>query len=271
VPQQIVQVDAFTAVPFHGNPAAVCVLERTRPDTWMAAVAREMNLAETAFLERRGDGWSLRWFSPVVEVDLCGHATLASAHVLWEAGHASADDVLRFTTKSGVLTARREADGIVLDFPAEPATETAAAAGLLDALGITAPVEVARNRVDWLVLLPDATAVRNVRPDFGALARIETRGVMVTAAADDGEHDFISRWFGPLVGVEEDHVTGSAHCCLGPWWGERLGRDELRGYQASARGGTVRVRMRGERVELVGQAVTVLRGELTDIAEQEVQ
>jgi predicted PhzF superfamily epimerase YddE/YHI9 len=264
VGQSIVQVDAFTDRPFRGNPAAVCVLDRPRPDDWLAAVAREMNLSETAFLERRADGWSLRWFTPAVEVELCGHATLASAHALWEAGLAAPDETLRFHTRSGKLTARRDPAGVILDFPAEPAIAQPPPAGLLDALGMARAEATARNRFDWLVQADTATQVRGLQPDMAELARIETRGVVVTALADDDSHDFVSRWFGPRVGVNEDPVTGSAHCCLGPWWATRLGRDQLRGYQASARGGTVGVHVRAGRVELIGQAVTVLRGELLD-------
>jgi PhzF family phenazine biosynthesis protein len=264
VGQRIVQVDAFTAEPFRGNPAAVCVLEADRPDAWMRAVAREMNLSETAFLRRSGDGWSLRWFTPAVEVDLCGHATLASAHVLWEDGFAGTAEALRFVTRSGELRAKRENGAIVLDVPARAATRNAPPAGLLNALGAADVVDVAYNRMDWLVELRDADAVRGLAPDLTALRRIDARGVIVTARADDGEHDFVSRFFAPAVGVDEDPVTGSAHCCLAPWWAERLGRTELAGYQASARGGTVRVRLRNERVDLIGRAVTVLRGELME-------
>ncbi|CAN5665205.1 PhzF family phenazine biosynthesis protein [soil metagenome] len=262
---KLVQVDAFTDQPFRGNPAAVCVLDRARPDEWMAAVAREMNLSETAFLERRGDDWSLRWFTPAAEVALCGHATLASAHVLWEEGIAGAGEPLRFHTLSGALEATQEAAGIVLDFPAEPATAQAAPVGLLEALGVGRAEATARNRFDWLVEVATADDVRRLAPDMAALRRIETRGVVVTALGDDGEHDFVSRWFGPRVGVDEDPVTGSAHCCLGPWWAGRVGRTDLRGYQASGRGGTVGVRVRGDRVSLIGSAVTVLRGELTGV------
>ena len=261
--QRIVQVDAFTTERFRGNPAAVCVLDGPREDAWMAAVAREMNLSETAYLQRRGDGWSLRWFTPGVEVDLCGHATLASAHALWTEGH-SAEPALRFHTRSGVLTARREGADIVLDFPSEPAHATTAPPGLLEGLGLPASSTVARNRFDYLVQADTADAVRALKPDMATLARVDMRGVVVTAAGDDGTHDFVSRWFGPGVGVDEDPVTGSSHCCLAPWWAERLGRGELLGYQASARGGTVGVRLVGERVELVGRAVTVLRGELVE-------
>jgi PhzF family phenazine biosynthesis protein len=259
---RLVQVDAFTSEPFRGNPAAVCVLEGARDDEWLAAVAREMNLSETAFLERREDGWDLRWFTPVTEVDLCGHATLASAHVLWEAELAAPGETLRFHTRSGVLTARREHDGIVLDFPAEPATTVPWVTPLLEALPVATPVAFARNRFDYLVEVADAAQVRALRPDMARLATVPTRGVIVTARADSGNYDFVSRWFGPRVGVDEDPVTGSAHCCLGPWWAERLGRTELRGLQVSARTGTVGVRVLDERVELIGNAVTVLHGEL---------
>ncbi|HEX6309961.1 MAG TPA: PhzF family phenazine biosynthesis protein [Longimicrobiales bacterium] len=261
-PIRLLQIDAFTAEPFRGNPAAVCILDGPRDDAWMAAVAREMNLSETAFLGRRESAWGLRWFTPAVEVDLCGHATLASAHALWELQLAPPTGTLRFETRSGVLTAQTTGDGIVLDFPAEPATAVPWVRPLLDALAVDAPVAFARNRFDYLVELPDAGQVRSLRPDMALLAQIPTRGVIVTARADTPEFDFVSRWFGPRVGVAEDPVTGSAHCCLGPWWAERLGRMELRGHQASERGGTVGVRVLGERVQLIGHAVTVLRGEL---------
>jgi PhzF family phenazine biosynthesis protein len=256
----LLQVDAFTDGAFGGNPAAVCFVDGGEVDGWLAAVAGEMNLSETAFVERRGDGWGLRWFTPATEVDLCGHATLAAAHAIWQEQRAAPGEPLRFQTRSGVLTARREDGAIVLDFPAEPAARAEPPAALLGALGSPAVVAVGRNRFDWLLELQSAGAVRSLQPDMAALAAVEMRGVMVTAAADDGAHDFVSRWFGPAVGVPEDPVTGSAHCCLGPWWAGRLGRSILRGYQASARGGSVGVRVSGERVELVGRAVTVLRG-----------
>ncbi|HSJ24742.1 MAG TPA: PhzF family phenazine biosynthesis protein [Longimicrobiales bacterium] len=270
----IIQVDSFTAVPFRGNPAAVCIIDNdrngrasARDDGWMAAVAAEMNLSETAFVAARDDGdFDLRWFTPVVEVDLCGHATLATAHALWETGAGGTRDVLRFHTRSGVLTASRESDGgIVLDFPAEPAASVTPPPGLLAGLGVATAraVAVARNRVDYLVELGSATELRLLQPEMGQLAQVDMRGVMVTApAADEDDADFVSRWFGPRVGVDEDPVTGSAHCCLGPWWQAKTGRSELRGYQASPRGGYVGVRMRDDRVDLIGQAVTVLRGEL---------
>ena len=263
----ILQVDAFTDRPFAGNPAAVCVLPQARDEGWMQAVAREMNLSETAFLVPLGDAeaqYDLRWFTPVAEVELCGHATLASAHALWDSGALAPDRDARFTTKSGPLSASRDGDWIAMDFPATPATPLDAhPAGLADALGAE-PHTVGHTRFDYLVELPTAAAVRELQPDFGAVLRLGVRGVIVTALADDGEHDFVSRFFAPFVGIDEDPVTGSAHCALGPYWCERLGVDEVRGFQASARGGTVRVRNRGERVELRGQAVTVLRAELLD-------
>jgi PhzF family phenazine biosynthesis protein len=264
LPLRIVQVDAFTAVPFAGNPAAVCVLPAPAESRWMQDVARELNLSETAFLVPRADGYDLRWFTPAAEVDLCGHATLASAHVLWEDGHLAAGAPARFHTKSGLLTATRRDDWIELDFPAEPPAPAAPPPDLLPALGVTA-IAVLRNRMDWFVEVGDAGAVRAVAPDLTRLARVATRGVVVTARAD-GAYDFVSRFFAPAVGVPEDPVTGSAHCGLGPYWGAKLGRAELTGYQASARGGVVRVRLAGERVVLGGQAVTVLRGELEDSA-----
>jgi PhzF family phenazine biosynthesis protein len=255
------QVDAFTAVPFTGNPAAVIVLGDRREDLWMQAVAREMNLSETAFLVWESDGFRLRWFTPAVEVNLCGHATLASAHVLWDEAFVPPDLPLRFHTRSGLLTAERKGEWIELDFPARPASPAETPAGLAEALGAQ-PVYVGRNVDDLVVLLDSEAAVRGLRPSFGALLKLRVRGVTVTAAATTPGYDFVSRFFAPAVGVDEDPVTGSAHCCLAPFWGKRLGRDEMVGYQASARGGAVRVRLAGDRVILGGQAVTVARGEL---------
>jgi len=238
-------------------------MEGPAEDRWMQAVAREMNLSETAFLYPDPDGWRLRWFTPAVEVDLCGHATLASAHVLWETNRLDNLAVARFHTRSGLLLARRDGDRIELDFPAETPIPTEAPAGLVEALGAR-PVAVARNRFDYLVEVGSADEVRGLDPDFTGLRAVEARGVMVTSRADDGEHDFISRFFAPRAGVDEDPVTGSAHCCLAPYWAGRLGRLEMAGYQASARGGTVEVRLSGDRVLLRGRAITVMRGELLD-------
>jgi len=275
--QPIIQVDSFTTRAFRGNPAGVCVLEAERDAVWMQGVAQEMNLSETAFLRRREDGdYDLRWFTPAVEVDLCGHATLASAHALWQEGHLAEDAPARFHTLSGLLTCRRAGDWIEMDFPAEPVVERLALPGepsrasgtappaLLDGLGVAAKDvrEVWRNRVDLLVVLAKESQVRAIEPNHTLLGGIDTRGIIVTAPSDSAEYDFVSRFFGPASGVPEDPVTGSAHCCLGPYWGERLHKQELVGYQASARGGVVKVRLGGKRVTLGGQAVTVLRGTL---------
>ena len=260
MPLGIYQVDAFTDRPFAGNPAGVCVLPRAADAAWMQSVAAEMNLSETAFLVAEGTGYDLRWFTPTVEVDLCGHATLASAHVLWQSKLLPPGSEARFRTKSGVLTARQQGEWIEMDFPVEPAQPVEPPAGLIAALGVPA-LYVGRNRMDYLVEVADEAAVRALRPDMAALAALGGRGVMVTAAGS-APYDFVSRFFAPGAGVPEDPVTGSAHCCLGPFWGERLGKRDLLAYQASARGGMVRVGLRGERVLLGGQAVTVIRGEL---------
>lgn len=256
-------VDAFTERPFAGNPAAVCILSEERPDVWLQSVASEMNLSETAFLRREGDGWRLRWFTPAVEVDLCGHATLAAAHTLWEAGLAHAEATLVFRTKSGALSAARRGDAIELDFPAETASPAEAPPGLLEALGARAR-SVGRNRLDFLVELDSEDHLRDLRPDFPGLARAcgPARGVIVTAPSGSPKFDFVSRYFAPSCGIDEDPVTGSAHCCLGPFWAARLGKATLIGFQASRRGGVVGVRVAGSRVFLGGRAVTVLRGEL---------
>ncbi len=258
---RLLQIDAFTSEPFKGNPAAVCFMDGARDDRWMANVAAEMNLAETAFLSRRDDGWNLRWFTPAVEVDLCGHATLASAHAIWSE-NVSSDAVLRFHTKSGVLTAARDGDFIELDFPAKRDEAIAAPAGLLDALGIDNATYVGRNQFDYIVELPSEMELRNLKPDHSVLRQLPVRGVIVTSRADKGAYDFVSRFFAPAVGVDEDPVTGSAHCCLTPFWAQRLGKNEMNAFQASPRGGAVRVRLVGDRVKLAGHAVTVFRGEL---------
>ena len=258
---KITQVDAFTHRKYSGNPAAVCILEEAAAEWWMRDVAREMNLSETAFLVPHEEGYDLRWFTPATEVELCGHATLAAAHVLWEEGHLGEEEVARFHTRSGELHARRAGEWIELDFPVERAEVVAAPEGLAEALG--APVlEVRQNRMDLLVEIDGEKTIRTLSPDFGRLRAFPVRGVVVTAPALADRFDFVSRWFGPRVGVDEDPVTGSAHCALAPFWSERLGRDELVGYQVSPRGGIVRTRLEGDRVVLGGQAVTVLRGEL---------
>jgi predicted PhzF superfamily epimerase YddE/YHI9 len=255
-------VDAFTDRPFGGNPAAVVLLDRWRPDEWLQLVGREMNLSETAFLVARGGSeFELRWFTPKVEVALCGHATLAAAHALWEAGTVPRAP-LGFSTKSGTLTAAPLPSGEVeLNFPATPATPAAAPPGLLDALGAKA-VAVARNEFDYLVEFGSEGEVRSLRPDFAQLGGTDCRGVIVTARSDDPRYDFVSRFFAPKAGINEDPVTGSAHCCLSEWWGEKLGKVEMVGFQASERGGVVKVVRDRGRVNLIGRAVTVCRGEL---------
>lgn len=261
--QPIVQIDAFTSAPFGGNPAGVCLLPGDRDPNWMQLVAREMNLAETAFLRPRGDGsYDLRWFTPAVEVELCGHATLASAHLLYQDGHIAKDAVARFHTLSGLLTARlQENDAIELDFPAAAPDLFTPPNSLAEALG-AAPVAVSKNRMDWLVELESDATVRQLQPNLERIAALPARGVIVTARSDDPAYDFVSRFFGPAVGVPEDPVTGSAHCGLAPYWGARLGRSTMVGYQASVRGGVVGVELAGDRVRLRGHAVTVLRGNL---------
>lgn len=256
-------VDAFTDRPFAGNPAAVCLLPEWPSDDWLQNVGREMNLAETAFLVRRAAGeYELRWFTPAVEVDLCGHATLASAFALWEMGHEPRLP-LTFHTKSGPLTADpRGDDEIELDFPAKPAIYGEPPVGLLPALGVASAVRVGRNSFDYLVELATEAEVRALRPDFRALAAVECRGVIVTARSADGAYDFVSRFFAPASGIDEDPVTGSAHCCLAVHWAGPLGKTEMVGYQSSARGGVVRVAVRGDRVGLTGRAVLMTKGEL---------
>lgn len=260
--QPVIQVDAFTDKPFTGNPAAVCILEELRDDVWMQNVAREMNLSETAFLTKRADGYDLRWFTPVAEVDLCGHATLASAHALWEDRHLGPDEEARFHTRSGLLTARLRDGWIEMDFPAEPEHRIAAPPTLAAALGVN-PLYIGKNRFDYLVEIESENVLRNLKPDFSSLKTIPMRGLMVTARSLSKKYDFVSRFFAPALGIDEDPVTGSAHCCLGPSWQKRLKRYQLYAYQASARGGEVHLRVAADRVMLSGRAVTVLRGELT--------
>lgn len=261
------QVDSFTSRPFAGNPAGVCILSEPKPDVWMMAVAREMNLSETAFLLPEGSGYRLRWFTPKVEVALCGHATLASAHILWQQGLLGEDQKALFYTLSGELSAVLETGGwIVMDFPAHRVTAAEPPAGLLEALGVKAARFTGSYRESHLVELAGEDEVRALAPDFSALLRVKTRSVAVTARSADPTFDFVSRYFAPAVGIDEDPVTGSAHCALAPYWAEKLGKPEISAYQASARGGALRARLAGERVLLYGQAVTVLKGELLALA-----
>jgi PhzF family phenazine biosynthesis protein len=254
-------VDAFTAKPFAGNPAAVYVLDAWRDDAWLQRVAREMNQSETAFLVAAAGGYELRWFTPLVEVDLCGHATLASAHTVWSTGAADQNKPIAFSTRSGMLIATRREGRIDLDFPLLPEQPADPPPGLVEALGVK-PVYIGKSRHDWLVHVASDHEVRSARPNLTRLAEIATRGVILTAQSDDAEFDFVSRFFAPAAGIDEDPVTGSAHCCLADFWRKRLNKDSFCAYQASARGGVVHVRINGDRVALGGQAVTVARGEL---------
>ena len=257
---RITQVDAFTDRPFGGNPAAVCILPKVPEEAWMRNVAREMNLSETAFLVPEQDGYRLRWFTPTVEVDLCGHATLASAHVLWETGELATGQQARFYTKSGLLTADQRGEWIELDFPVKPQEKADPPPHLAEALGIQ-PKYVGKNKFDYLVEVEESE-VHSMKPNFSLLKTIPVRGVMVTAASSNPEFDFISRFFAPGSGIDEDPVTGSAHCALTPFWAERLGKTEMMAHQASARGGVLKVSLQGDRVRIAGKAVTVLRGDL---------
>ncbi len=254
-------IDAFTDEAFRGNPAGVCLLDTPAPDAWLQAVAGEMNQAETAFLRPLADGFELRWFTPTVEVDLCGHATLASAHFLWQQGQLPVKDTARFHTRSGLLTATLQEGWITLDFPSTPPLPCEAPVPLLDALGIR-DAAVLRSRFDYFVVLDHPNLLRELRPDLRALREIEARGAIVTTASDEPGADFLSRFFAPQVGVDEDPVTGSAHCALAPYWAARLERRTLVGRQISPRGGTVRVEDAGDRVYLSGKAVTVVKGTL---------
>lgn len=260
----IYQVDSFTATPFAGNPAGVCPLTTPANDVWMQLVAREMNLSETAFLVPEQDGFRLRWFTPSQEIKLCGHATLASAHLLWEIGLVPPGVQARFHTLSGLLTADQRGDWIEMDFPAQAVAPVAPPAALVAALG-GVPIRFAGYNTltqIYLVELADEATVRGLAPDFAQIAQVTPHGVIITSRAATSGYDFVSRFFAPAIGINEDPVTGAAHCALAPYWTERLQRADLTGYQASARGGVVRVRQMEQRVLLFGQAVTVLRGEL---------
>jgi PhzF family phenazine biosynthesis protein len=256
---KIYQVDAFTDKPFRGNPAAVCILDNCPTEKWMQDVAGEMNLAETAFLVPMNDGYRLRWFTPNSEVDLCGHATLASAHILWEKGYLPHDREARFHTKSGELTAKLNDGWIELNFPATPEERADGPAELIEALKIE-PLYVGKDIFDYIVEVKSEDTVKNMAPDFTKLMKVPMRGVIVTARST--EYDFISRFFAPEVGIFEDPVTGSAHCCLGPYWMKKLGKEEFYAYQASERGGLLKVKVAGNRVLISGKAITVMEGSL---------
>lgn len=271
---KLLQIDAFSDRPYQGNPAAVCLLDRAVEETWMQSVAAEMNLSETAFLHREGRGFRLRWFTPTTEVDLCGHATLAAAHALWETGRVPSGQDIPFYTRSGDLSAHRQQSWIELDFPASPVVQRPPQDPMIPkleaALGVI-PLFVGESVLQYLLVeVATAAEVQNLDPDFGQLAQLPCHGVIVTSRSQglmldrgrQGDYDFISRFFAPRMGINEDPVTGSAHCCLGPYWGRKLKKMQLLAYQASPRGGIVRVRREAERVVLGGQAVTVFEGTL---------
>jgi PhzF family phenazine biosynthesis protein len=256
------QVDAFTEEAFKGNPAGVCLLPGPAAADWMQNVAAEMNLAETAFPLAEGDGFRLRWFTPKVEVRLCGHATLATAHVLWEQGILPPDREARFETLSGTLTARRDGGLIELDFPARPPLPRPPdwAEAVVGALGIK-PVYLGMSAEDVLFEAADEETVRSIKPDFATLRSLPARGVIVTSRSADRRFDFVSRFFAPAVGVDEDPVTGSSHTVLVPYWANKLSKRTFTAYQASARGGVLHLREEDGRVKIAGRAVTVIRGE----------
>ena len=262
--QTIIQVDAFTERPFQGNPAAVCLLDAPQNDNWMQLVAREMNLSETAFLVKQADGYNLRWFTPATEVPLCGHATLASAHVLWTEGYVSNDKSINFHTQSGLLTANRDNNWIELNFPANFSQVVTPPDDLVSALGVDLKTTLA-NSLGYFVELATADLVRQLQPNFALLRSLSVPGVIVTSLAErESEYDFVSRFFAPSLGIDEDPVTGAAHCCLGPFWRDRLQKNDFLAYQASSRGGVVKVVYSGDdRVFLSGKAVTIMHGKLS--------
>ncbi len=261
--QKIVQVDAFASKPFTGNPAAVCVMEDAANEVWMQNVAMEMNLSETAFLYPRDKGYHLRWFTPTMEIPLCGHATLASAHVLYTEGHVPADKPITFESMSGPLSASFDGEWITLDFPANPPklVGTPSAEEVLSAFGYPFNAVFGIEGV-CLVEIEDESMVREYKPDIAKIRELADIGAIITARSYGGEFDFVSRFFAPGAGVDEDPVTGAAHTVLAPYWAERLGKTEFTAYQASARGGVLLLRLEGNRVKIGGQAVTVMRGEL---------
>jgi PhzF family phenazine biosynthesis protein len=259
----IFQVDAFTDRLFTGNPAAVVLLEGQRESAWMQTVAAEMNLSETAFVHPLQGGFHLQWFTPATEVELCGHATLSAAHILWQTGLVKESDRIRFSTLSGWLGAEKKGPIIELDFPFAPVTEADASEEIIRAVGAV-PDRVSLSRENWIFEYSDESIVKGIKPDFAALKERKGSGLAVTAISDRPGIDFVSRYFTPWHGINEDPVTGSAHCYLGTYWGKKLGKSQLTGYQASARGGIVSVRLSAERVYIGGKALTVFSGKLLD-------
>ena len=259
---ELFQIDSFTSKPFSGNPAAVCILKKDADESWMQNVAAEMNLSETAFLRRIDEkNFSLRWFTPQIEVDLCGHATLAAAHILWENDLVDEADSIVFGTRSGKLTCKNIAGKIEMNFPSNPATEYSLPDFVIDSLGVK-PIFTGKNTFDYIVEVASESEVTGARVNFDLLSDADIRGVILTSRAEKPEYDFVSRFFAPGAGINEDPVTGSAHCCLGPYWAPKIGKPVLTGYQASKRGGFVDVQVADDRVLLRGYATTVFRGNL---------
>jgi len=261
---ELYQVDSFTAEPFKGNPAGVCLLEQPVPESWMQNLAMEMCLAETAFIYPESDGFRLRWFTPVTEVELCGHATLATAHILFETGRLKPADSARFFTKSGLLTVTKNNNFLEMNFPATPARQCPEPENLSRALGNINFLYCGKNDYDYLVELDSAAVIKFLKPDFKLLMKVTARGIIVTSRSQSPEFDFVSRFFAPSLGIDEDPVTGSAHCTLGPYWAKKLSKSKFAAYQASRRGGTLEVELIGNRVLLRGQAVTIFSASLTD-------
>jgi PhzF family phenazine biosynthesis protein len=261
---ELYQVDSFTAEPFKGNPAGVCLLDQPAPQSWMQSLAMEMNLAETAFIYPESDGFRLRWFTPVTEVELCGHATLATAHILFENGKLKPNDTARFLTKSGILTVRKINKLLEMNFPATPASQCPEPENLSRALGNVNFLFSGKNDFDYLIELDSEDVIRSLKPDFDLLKKVTARGIIVTSRSRNSQFDFVSRFFAPTLGIDEDPVTGSAHCTLGPYWAKKLGKSKFTAYQASRRGGIVQVELKGDRVLLRGQAVTIFSASLTD-------
>jgi PhzF family phenazine biosynthesis protein len=258
---KIFKVDSFTDRAFAGNPAGVCILDTQKDDKWKQNIAREMNLSETAFLAKLADGFNLQWFTPITEVELCGHATLASAHILYERVYLKRNETARFYTKSGILTAGSKEGWIELNFPAIEVEDTSPTLELIDALGIQ-PKYIGKAKFDYFIETESEDIVRAIKPNFSLLLRAKIRGVIVTSRSSSKKYDFVSRFFAPTVGINEDPVTGSAHCSLGTYWQKKLKKDKLLAYQASERGGIIKVEVAGERVLISGKAVTIMEGEL---------
>lgn len=262
-PYDFFLVNAFTSETFGGNPAAICILSEPRNTDFMQKLAKEFNYSETAFLfNTNHNTYDLRWFTLTKEIDFCGHATLASAHALWQSGYCNSSQSIVFNTLSGDLTARKADQWIDIEFPAAPATELSNVPILIrNIIGIE-PLYVGRNATDYLVVLPSENDVRLLNPDINLIAALPSQGFIVTSKSQSDEYDFVSRVFAPNDGIDEDLVCGAAHCCLGPYWGNILGKKQLKAYQASSRGGILRIELLGEKVYLAGQAVTIIQGNL---------